>query len=155
MDLGVLTYRQWRRESDRAEFDERHRAWMREHRRDLERVLRSLDDWMVLSDVPRPPLPVPGMTSLFVELRPAVSRARFASAMQDVLASLGDRTVYDASREIWSFRLLDASVDPAGALRALAWGLAGSSRSPVVVGGWGPVVVEENRGRLLSEQRNR
>jgi len=155
VDLGVSTYRLWRRETDRAEFDERRRTWMRQHQRDLDRVVRSMDDWMVLSDVPSPPLPVPGMTSLFVELRPAVSRARFASALQGVLASLGDRTVYDAEREIWSFRLLDADVDPAGALRALAWGLAGTSRSPVVVGGWGPIVVEENRERLLREQRNR
>jgi hypothetical protein len=155
VDGAIETYGRWRRDTDRAEFEDRRSAWMRDHRRVLDRMLRSMDDWLVVSDVPQPPAPVPAMTSVFVELRPAVSRVRFASDMEHVLSSIGGRTVYDDEREIWSLRLLDPEADPGGALRALAWGMAGGARAPVIVGGWGPTVVIENRKRLLREQRNR
>ncbi len=150
-DMISTSQQNTRTTTDRLEIDTRRRVWNRTNGRTLDRILRSLDRWLVLSDVPRPPVPVPGLTTAFVELKPAVNRARFERDLSTLLASLGDRVPYDEQSQTWSYRLLDKSSDPMGMLGALAWGLAGSPRHGVIVGGWGASVIEANRERLERE----
>lgn len=149
IDIVLASYRGSRTRAERVRFDERRSEWEHEHKRALSRIVRSLDRWLVLSDVPASS--VPGMTTAFIELKPAVSRARFERDFADLLASLGDRVLFDEQRAVWSLRLLDPGADPAGVFRALAWGLAGSARHGVIVAGWTPSVVESNRERLKRE----
>jgi hypothetical protein len=147
-ELISTSFRQSRKPSDRIEIDAERKAWDRKYARTLSRVLRSLEKWVVVSDVPKPIAPVPGLTTAFIELKPAVNRPRFERDLAALFSSMGDRVIYDDESASWSFRLLDAAADPSGVFRALAWGLAGPPRHGVVVVGWGLRAIETNRERL-------
>lgn len=148
VEMAVATYRAAHRGWDAIEFQVRHDRWMRAHGEALDRLLGSLDRWVVVADDPPPPLPVPGWASAMVRIRPEVDRRRLMQDLREVFGSLGDKVEYDEGRQMWSLRYVDASKDPGGLLRLVSWALAGDEGAPVLVVGWQPQAVEALRDRL-------
>ncbi len=117
------------------------RRWLRTNDLDLRRFLANLEPWLVLSDVPTPVTPMPGATTFFAPLKRGVSAQEASEAFQAILSVHAERLANEDG--VWWFQ-----VDPAGILRIPAWGFVGPKDAPIMVGGWGPPVVTENRKRL-------
>ncbi|MEC9372883.1 MAG: hypothetical protein VYC34_03530, partial [Planctomycetota bacterium] len=115
--------------------------WRRTHERSVRRLFDRAKPWMILSDAPTPIVPIPGATTMFVELRRGATRdaaeAELAKALEAFNTALG------RENGVWWLKL-----EPTGTLRAPAWGFAGSDDAPVLIGGWGPPCVIENRARM-------
>lgn len=128
-----------------ADLDEKRRAttrWLGRSNRLLAALFAKLEPWVIISDAPAPVIPIPGAATFFVPLDP---RTQIDLATRQLNALLGD----------WSDRIGEAPpgvrwlrLDPAGAIRAPAWGFIETDGAGVFVGGWGPPVVIENRRRL-------
>lgn len=117
------------------------RRWLRTSDIELRQFLSMLQPWLVLSDAPTPVTPMPGATTLFAPLKRGVTAREASDALLAVLEAQEDRISIDDG--VWWFQ-----VDPAGVLRIPAWGFVGPKESPIMVGGWGPPVVTENRKTL-------
>lgn len=117
------------------------RRWLRDNGAQLDAFLAMLQPWVVVSDVPTPVTPMPGAATFFAELRPGVTAEQASNAFRHLLSIHGEKIVIQDG--VWWFK-----VDPAGVLRIPAWGFVGTKDRPVMVGGWGPPVVTENRKRL-------
>ena len=117
------------------------RNWFSRTRTTLPRFLSKLEPWLVVSDYPTPMTPIPGAATYFAELTPGASVQEAGEEFRDLIGSHMKRvTVQDG---VWWF-----SADPGGVLRIPAWGFVGTEDDAVMVGGWGPPVVTENRTRL-------
>lgn len=134
----------------RAAFDTAYERWSARHRRILPEVLRSFEPWVVVTNVPAPPAPIPGACTVYFELRDPADPRVVARQLDGLLESfvalpapeeLGDARIVRDERQDLSY----LQVERTGLLRAPAWGWAGR----VLVAGWGPPVVVENR-RLLT-----
>lgn len=129
-------------DSDRADFKRAAiQGWLERAGGPLGRLLSRLEPWVVVSDVPPPIAPMPGASTFFVPIKPGVGAEAVSSEMRAVLADHLKRILIEDG--VWSFK-----VDPGGVLRIPSWGLVGSPARPILVGGWGPPVVTENRRRL-------
>jgi len=152
LSLGLNSYQAGQRPWDGLSFEIRRKRWFREHGDAMEHLLRSFKGWVILSDVPRPPVAAPGVTTIFAELDQPADRARFTRDMTGVLTSLSDHVSYDRDRGLWMF---SAGSDPNGWLRFLTWGLGGPRDDPVLIGGWSPTVVQQNRRRMTGDDAKR
>lgn len=117
------------------------RRWLRGHGNELRTFLLMLEPWLVLSDVPTPISPMPGAATFFTPLKRGVTARQASEAFQSLLSAHAERI--GSEQGVWWFR-----VDSGGVLRIPAWGFVGPKGEPIMVGGWGPPVVTENRKRL-------
>ena len=142
-------------------FDARMKVYERNNHTTFRALWSSLKPYLVISNSPKPPIPVPGAATLYFELDGKNPNAR---AMQNRLESLlkifmtssnpkklGESAVrYD--RETQSYYL---QLERADRLRIPSWGWVGNR---FLVAGWGAPVVMQNRDRiesLLRERKNR
>ncbi len=122
--------------------------WRTRHGRMLEQLLARAKPWLVLSDAPAPIIPIPGATTIFIELngektRPGDEMAATEREFSRLLDEFPEIVAHDAAQRMWWVRL-----DGAGALRIPAWGFVNAPVAPLLVAGWGPPVVDQNRKRL-------
>jgi len=117
------------------------RQWRRAHGDNLRAFLDSLAPWLIVSDTPPPVLPMPGASTFFAELRADASPDDAAALLHSLLSPFREQILRDQG--VWSFR-----VDEGGLLRIPSWGFIEAEPRAVMVGGWGPPVVIENRRRL-------
>ena len=117
------------------------RGWTDRNAGTLGVFLGQLEPWLIVSDVPAPVTPMPGAATFFIELKRGVSAQRAGAALRALLGSRMDRVMIEDG--VWSFK-----VDRGGVLRIPSWGFVGPADKPILVGGWGPPVVTENRARL-------
>lgn len=130
------------------ELRHRHAAasWLRRNDGRLRSFASKLAPWLVISDVPTPVTPIPGAATLFAELRRGVSVESIEGDLLELVGANRERIKVEDG--VWWY-----GVDPGGVLRIPAWGFVGSRQNPIMVGGWGPPVVTENRKRLGDPRR--
>ena len=117
------------------------RDWTQRNLGTLSRLLSRAEPWLVVSDVPLPVTPMPGAATFFIELRPGADAHEAGDLLRTLIGShMGRVLVQDG---VWSY-----NVDDRGVLRIPSWGFVGPKDKPIMVGGWGPPVVTENRARL-------
>lgn len=138
-------------DTELAGFRASRRRWMDRNGPGVDELLGSLRPWLVLSDVPTPILPIPGLATVFVGTRggaedgaPA-SVERLESIAAGLLDSFSDELFVSGApgRRTWALKL-----DRRGVVRLPAWGFVDAGGGPLLVGGWGLPVVAENRSRL-------
>lgn len=117
------------------------RDWARRNRGTLARLLARAEPWLVVSDVPLPVTPMPGAATFFIELRSGADAIETGNLLRTLIGAHMGRVLIDDG--VWSY-----NVDDRGVLRIPAWGFVGPNEKPILVGGWGPPVVTENRARL-------
>ncbi len=117
------------------------RDWTRRNIGTLARLLSRAEPWLVVSDVPLPVTPMPGAATFFIELRPGADAREAGDLLRTLIGSHMDRVLVQDG--VWSY-----NVDDRGVLRIPSWGFVGPKDKPILVGGWGPPVVTENRARL-------
>ncbi len=151
-DLGKDSYRAGLKPWDAIEHEHVRKKWMAANYTKLKRLLASAEPWLVLSDYPRPPIAAPGVTTVYIPLKDEVSSVRFERDMTSVLSAFSDLVDAQGDDQLWSLRVAPRSIDPAGLLRVLSWGLAGGKGNRVLVGGWGQRAVSVNRKWLGDEE---
>ncbi len=123
----------------------RHRwidDWAARNEETVQALLTRLEPWLILSDAPPPIAPIPGATTLFAEVKAGVEGGEAAELLERTLAEF--RPALGADGEgLWWLKL-----EPTGTIKAPAWGVVGPPGHRVIVGGWGPPAVIENRRRL-------
>ncbi|MEL7473396.1 MAG: hypothetical protein AAGK04_08765 [Planctomycetota bacterium] len=143
--LGVNAYGASRGEFAAMTFQAKARRWVRDTLPSFRRLADSMGPWVVLSDVPRPPAPIPGLATVFAEAKAGADAATMDRDLAAVLASLGeDRVVHDRETGIRSLRVLPQSADPAGVVRAVSFLVVDrAERPPVLLISWSPSGVRE------------
>lgn len=153
LGLGVNAYAGTMTELRLLAFRSKAQRWVRTVGPVYQRLSERMGPWVVLSDVPRPPVPVPGLSTVFAEARPGQDAGEIEAELEAVLRSLGDeRVVRDERTGVWSLRVLPEEADPAGVVRAAAFAVVDrGERPPVVVISWSPAAAAEARAWLLRE----
>jgi len=129
-------------------FDQDLIAYQQKYDRIYRLLWKSLHPYLIVSNHPAPPVPIPGATSIYFELnerRPSIRRMK--TRVDAILSSfmtgdnpetLGDSIVrYDQTNDLYYLQL-----EKSGTLRTPAWGWV---KPRYLVGGWGPPVVLTNR----------
>ena len=133
-DWDLLTF-----DSQRDQFDRKSGARVK-------RLEKSFKPWVVFSDVPSPPIPVPGLTTIFLEID-GVRPQRVEQDLSQTIGSATKRIERDDKSGVWGLRVIPKRIDPGGLMRVMAWDVI-ETDPPVVVFGWSPSVVESNRKRM-------
>ena len=133
---------------DLPEFEAARGRWEAAHADSVDSLLASLRPWLVLSDVPPPLLPIPGLATIFVaaDRGPETTKA-LEGLFEDLIAPFSDRLIVagPSGARTWALKL-----DDRGVVRLPAWGFVSTPDGPLLVGGWGLPVVHENRARLVT-----
>ncbi len=138
-ELGLKLHEATIPDSHLPRFRDRLARWRERHQAHLDELLDGLDPYMALADYPRPPIPAPGLCTVYARADDGMSTARLRALMTEVLRAFSGAVGRDDAG-VWSLR-----VDPAGIIRIPAWGvLQGPGERAMVVGGWGPPVVNTN-----------
>lgn len=115
-----------------SRFTLRRRAWHSKHSAALGRVSGALGPWLVVSDYPKPPIPMLGAATIYAELRRREGGRSdtFTADLGALLEPFADHVTFDAASQIWSLR-----ADRNGWFQVLSWGLAKHGGRDVLVGG--------------------
>jgi len=150
--LAVNAYGGTLGEFDAMTYEARVNIWARRHGADFQRLASRLGEWVVMSDAPTPPAPIPGLATMFAEAKPGQSAEAIEADLAAVLNSVGeDRLVHDEARGVWSLRVLPKEADPAGLLRAASFAVVDRGERPaMVIISWSPAAVVEARERVMS-----
>ncbi len=135
---------------------DRRRYELRHHER-LYPLLAAFKPYLVLSDVPAPPLAIPGAATAYFELRDGVQArrldARFARLFDNFRPAEEKEDWRDmhvaAVGEAWDERLWYLQVDELGLVRYPAWGWT----ERWLVASWSTQAVRENREMLSGDER--
>jgi len=123
----------------------RHRwinDWAQRNDQTVTELLTRLEPWLILSDAPPPIAAIPGATTLFAEVKPGADDGRTGELLEETLAEFREALGTDGAG-LWWLKL-----EPTGTIKAPAWGVVGPPEHRVIVGGWGPPAVIENKRRL-------
>jgi len=134
---------------DLLTFDSQRDQFERKSGARVKRLTKSLKPWVVFSDVPSPPLPVPGLTTIFLEIDGAHPQ-RVEQDLSQTIGSATKRIERDTKTGVWGLRVIPKRIDPGGLMRVMAWDVI-ETDPPVLVFGWSPSVVESNRKRMSDE----
>ncbi|MCA9281598.1 MAG: hypothetical protein H6812_08455 [Phycisphaeraceae bacterium] len=126
-------------------FNEKHEAWLSAHGDELWALTNGLGEWLVLTDVPEPVLPVPGLGSVFVAARDGVGAESLDARLSALLGSM--KGVVRTEDGLWSLK-----VDDAGVVRIPAWAFLDGERGAMLAGGWGPPVVAHAREAMKEKE---
>jgi hypothetical protein len=118
-------------------------AWEARNAADLKVLWSRLQPWVVLSDVPPPVLPAPGLSTVFVPVR--AGAADMEQTISALLTDFADRVTVQGSP---GTRMWQLKIDERGVVRLPAWGMATGDDGVILIGGWGAPVVMHNRERL-------
>lgn len=146
---ALNTYAATVQDEDLPAFRAARARWEATHADSIRSLFGSLRPYLVLSDVPPPLLPIPGLATVFVATnRPHDGAAALESLLDDLLAPFADRLVVAGppGARTWALKL-----DDRGVVRLPAWGFVSTPGRPLLVGGWGLPVVQENRLRLAPQ----
>jgi hypothetical protein len=123
------------------------------HRQAYESLWPVFKPFLIISDHPSPPVPIPGALNVYFELEPDASAKQAQARMESILARylsaaeperLGDAAVR-LDRDTQTYYLL---LEKTGRLKFPAWSWVGGR---FLVGGWSPHAVVENRTRIEKE----
>lgn len=130
-------------------FDEDLADHRRRYRADYARLWPTLQPYLIMSNHPKPPIAVPGATTIYFEVTkrasPRTVQRRIHNLMRDFMEGetpekLGDAIVrFDADQQMYWLQL-----EHTGLLQTPAWGWAGRW----LIGSWAPGPVLENRAWL-------
>lgn len=125
-------------DSELDEFLRERGAWDAAHGASLAGLLGDLRGWLVLSDDPPPPIPAPGLATVFVAAGDGVALAGLANGFDRVVSAFAEdvRRTELRGRPAWWL-----GAGSAGAVKLAAWAVSDGPAGPVVVGGWGPAAV--------------
>ncbi|MEO0483845.1 MAG: hypothetical protein AAF138_09495 [Planctomycetota bacterium] len=154
LSLALNAYGGTLGEFDAMTYEARVSRWGRAHAAVYQRLASRLGDWVVLSDAPTPPAPIPGLATIFAEAKPGQTAAAIEADLAQVLGSVGeDRLVRDEAAGVWSLRVLPKEADPAGILRAASFAVVDRGERPaVLLISWSPAAVAEARDRVLAAE---
>jgi hypothetical protein len=133
---------------DQLTFNAEQSVWVERYGGALLRVFDAIDDWIVLTDDPPPPVAIPGVMTVYMELKPGTNIQAFMSDFMQVMSSLSKQVVYSVPDRTWSLRLVSEEADPEGVLKVFAWGLAGPIDERVLVLGWSVDAINTARARM-------
>ncbi len=133
------------RDPDLQERRDTINQWRRRNGAKLRRFTARLKPWLVLSDSPAPIAAIPGLTTLYVEHWPAANQQASASDLDSLISDYTEVLARDVSTGIRYLKL-----EPTGLIRAPAWGFATFHNTPLLIGGWSPIVVTQNRQWLAT-----
>jgi hypothetical protein len=120
---------------DLAEHLAARAEWEHQHADELDALFNSFGEWIVLSDVPPPIIPVPGLSTIIAESRGETAPAELERALSSVLRSFDDVIVSGPNHEYW------LRLDKHGLLRLPAWGFAARGDRAAIIGSWGAAAV--------------
>lgn len=142
-------YRATQTPERQVRFDEDLADHQRRFRSDYARLWPSLQPYLVMSNYPKPPVAVPGATTIYFEVQkrssPRTVQRRIHNLLREFMEGddpdrLGDAIVrFDRDQEMYWLQL-----EQTGLLQTPAWGWAGRW----LVGSWAPAPVLENRAWL-------
>ena len=131
----------------RMELDARRQMWARRHGGMLERLLESLGDVAVVTDVPTPAVPVPGLGTVLV---PIAGDAAVADGVAEDLATVVEAIGWSVTRDGDVYAA--AVRGPAAALAAVgvtpAWAVGERTGVRLLVVSWSADAVREAVGAL-------
>ena len=107
-------------------------AWRAQRGAALDRLLGEFGEFLVLSDTPQPPAPIPGLATVLVPVSGDATVA--AEAMSGVLSDFQDRVRTNTSKgdTRWAY-----SIDSGGLVRLPVWSVMRRGGHAALVGGWG------------------
>ena len=129
---------------DVDEYQTARSRWEQQHKDALDALFGLLGDWLILSDVPPPIVPVPGFCTIFAESRNDTSPETLELALSRVLRSFDDVIVRGADNRYW------LRLDQRGLLRLPAWGFSGRDDKAAIIGSWGVAAVRAAAGWYAS-----
>lgn len=144
---ALASHRATLKPAEREEFNEQLRLWNARHRDELQRVLRSFEREIVLCDSPAAPLAIPGLCTVMVEARDGVDAHRLLADLRSVLANVDPSLRYAKDSVSWTVPLLPEALG-SGAISAFSLGLAGPSKRPMLVAGFGWAPIRHAQQRL-------
>lgn len=129
----------------RMELDARRQMWARQHGATLERLLGSLGEVAVVTDVPTPAVPVPGLGTVLVPIEGDAAASGVADDLADDLAVLVESVGWGVSREGNVF--VATASGPVAALSAVgvapAWAVGERGGTRLLVVSWSAESVRE------------
>lgn len=140
---------------ERDVFNQKLRAWTTRYNDTLGRLTKSFESQIVLTDVPRSPVALPGVCTLLCETKPSMNFDRLLRDLDSVLGSIHESVRPVPDKLMWSVSILPENTDPAGIFGVFAVGLAGTQARPVLVAGWSSLAVTKNQERLGRPTRAR
>jgi hypothetical protein len=149
LDWALDVYAATVQDSDLPAFEAARARWETTHAEAIGSLLGAFRPYLVLSDVPPPLLPIPGLATLFVAAdRSDHDTKALESLLEDLVAPFSDRLIAAGplGARSWALKL-----DDRGVVRLPAWGFVSTPSGPLLVGGWGLPVVQENRARFPSD----
>ncbi|MCA9277835.1 MAG: hypothetical protein H6815_03515 [Phycisphaeraceae bacterium] len=133
---------------ERVAFNQKLRAWSTRYNATLKRLAQSFESQVVLTDVPRSPVALPGVCTLLCEAKPSMNYDRLLRDLDSILGSAHKSVKPMHDKLMWSVSILPENTDPAGILSVFAAGLAGNAEKPVLVAGWSSLTVTHTQERL-------
>ncbi len=151
----IQAYRATMSPSKLPAYDELLLSHRRRHRTTYEHLWPAFKPYLILSNFPAPPVPVPGACTVYFELEGKRPNARIVQNRMDSILKtflksptpqdMGDSAVrYDRKNRLYYLQL-----ERSGMLRIPAWGWA---ENRYLIGGWGPPVVTTSREWLRTKE---
>ncbi|TVQ75578.1 MAG: hypothetical protein EA380_10505 [Phycisphaeraceae bacterium] len=123
--------------------------WLERNSDQLAQVFERFQAWLVISDVPAPEWAVPGLATILVPGERGADVSDLEPRMGALFAHFADSVLTRrvSGRQLWSLK-----IDRRGLVQLPVWGLASGRDGPVLIGGWSPSVIEQNRRRIESDR---
>lgn len=131
-----------------AAYRSKEEQWLQRNFEQLSHLFERFQPWLVISDVPAPEWAVPGLATVLIPGERGAEVSDIESRMGSILADFADSVLTRrvSGRQLWSLK-----IDRRGLVQLPVWGLADGRDGPVLIGGWSPSVIEQNRQRIESE----
>jgi len=125
-------------------FREQRSAWRDEHGERFDRVIASLDPWLVITDDPTPLVPIPGLSTLVIPFKQGTEIDVIRADLDALLEPWAD-VVRASPGGQWTL-----SIHKSGLVRFPTWSIVTAGDRSVLAAGWGSQVIERVR-ELLAE----
>ncbi len=133
--LALALYESTIQDPDLPEFVDARERWERDNAQALDTLFASLSRWIVLSDIPPPIVPVPGLCTVFIESRDGVTHQQIATRLERTLSAFDGVITSGNNSEYW------LRLDDRGLIRLPAWGIARRENHAAIIGSWATAAV--------------